>query len=70
MVKRASAKKAEEILRKAKEAASKAARAEANAIRKEKIASIKITATKGSIAKSEVVRVVTKAWEATTVHKH
>lgn len=70
IVKQQSQAKAQAIIKKAQEAAAKAARAEAEAIRKEKIASVKITATKGSIAKSEVVRVVTKAWEATTVHKH
>lgn len=70
IVKKNSNARATEILKKAKEAASIAARAEADAIRKEKIASIKITAARGSIAKSETVRSTTKAWEATVLHKH
>ena len=70
IVKKQSQARADAILLKAKVAAGKAAKAEAEAIRKEQIASIKLTASKGAIAKSEVVRVVTKAWEATTIHKH
>ena len=59
-----------EVVEKAKVAAATAAKAEAEAISRQHIASVKITSTHGSVAKSERVRQVTKSWTAITVHKH